>query len=166
LIFFLLFIAIPISELFFLIYLSSIIGFWYTLLIVFLTGIVGFKLMKSQGRSILGSIQTRMAQGEIPTFDMVQGLLIMAAGILLITPGIFTDITGFILLIPFTRPILAKLLIKYFKNKIEIHQFGNIPNGFNNMSGDFNQDPWSQPNPHSENRIIDADWEEEKDDED
>jgi UPF0716 protein FxsA len=128
--FFLLFISVTIVEIYLFINLFSLIGFWYTFGIILLTGFIGVKLMKAQGRSIMGKIQGSLAQGQLPTQDMVEGLLVIAAGIFLITPGILTDGTGFLLLFPPVRKIAGRGLVRHFKNKmqiIEVNPFGGMP---------------------------------------
>ena len=121
---FLLFTIVPLLELALLIELGGIIGVTNTIAIVIITGFIGAALARSQGFGILNRIQAEMAQGQLPGDSMVDGLLVFAGGLLLLTPGLLTDVLGFSLLIPASRSFLKTYLIRYFKSKIqngEIH---------------------------------------------
>ncbi|TKY91456.1 MAG: FxsA family protein, partial [Candidatus Methanomarinus sp.] len=105
-----LFIVLPFVELYILIELGSSIGTLPTLGIVVLTGIAGAALAKHQGLSVLRRIQTEMSFGQMPEDVIFDGVLVLIGAVLLITPGILTDTTGFLLLIPVTRKIFKKYL--------------------------------------------------------
>lgn len=111
----LLFTIIPLFELWALIRISHYLGGLVTILIVGCTGLAGAILTKKQSTSVLKKINNSLAQGQIPADKLIDGLLIFIGGIMLITPGILTDITGFCCVLPFTRP-----KVKYFtKGKLE-----------------------------------------------
>ncbi len=114
----LLFIITPIVEMALLIELGKRIGTGPTIGIIVLTGIVGASLAKSQGLRILRNIKQSINEGEIPHNHLIEGLLILIGGALLITPGILTDATGFVLVIPWTRRLVRERLKKYFSGKI------------------------------------------------
>ena len=113
-----LFIGLPIIELALLFELHGIAGFWPTVLLVLLTGIVGASLVRRQGISILMKIQQELSIGNIPAPQMIDGVMILMAGALLITPGLLTDVTGFLLLVPFVREKIRYGLKKKFEAKI------------------------------------------------
>ncbi len=113
-----LFIAIPIIEITLLIKMGDAIGFWPTIFIQIATGIVGASLARLQGMIVWNKIAMEMQAGRIPTQDMINGLLIFAAGIVLMTPGLLTDVAGFALLIPFTRNIFKDWLKRQFENRM------------------------------------------------
>lgn len=113
------FTVIPIIELYILLMLADLIGPHITILIIIITGITGGILTKSQGLNTIKKIKTQLATGDIPTDELLNGLLILSGGLLLLTPGILTDLTGFTLLIPFTRTPIRNFLKKKFKNIIE-----------------------------------------------
>jgi len=96
----LLFIFLPMVELYFLIMLGSRIGAMPTIGLIVLTGIIGATLARQQGLSVLSKIQREMSSGKPPAQELVEGALIVVGGIVLLTPGIITDIFGFSLLIP------------------------------------------------------------------
>ncbi|MGI2335990.1 MAG: FxsA family protein [Dehalogenimonas sp.] len=114
----LLFIGIPLIELALLIYIGNILGVFPTILIVIVTGLVGAMLAKRQGFAALSKIRSNMAQGTPPGDDILQGGLILIGGLLLLTPGVLTDLIGFALLIPPTRAKAAGALKAFIMNKI------------------------------------------------
>ncbi len=116
----LLFIFVPILEISLLIRMGSVIGFWPTLGIVFLTAIVGAALARSQGFLILFKIREELNRGQLPTDSIVEGVVIFAAGLVLLTPGFLTDSIGFLLLIPNTRKPIVAYLKKYFSTKVQM----------------------------------------------
>ncbi len=113
------FIGIPLIELFILIRLGSHIGFWPTVAVQIVTGVVGAALAKYEGMAVLVKIQVELAQGRMPAARMVDGLLILAAGIVLLTPGLLTDAGGLFLLIPFSRKWVREYLLKRFRLRVE-----------------------------------------------
>ena len=117
----LLFIIIPIVELAILIELSSRIGLIHTIIIIIITGTIGAALARDQGFKVFQRIKLNLTQGKIPADDLLIGVIILSGGLLLITPGLFTDIAGFIFIIPGTRKILKKLL----KRKIKKYVYNN-----------------------------------------
>jgi UPF0716 protein FxsA len=106
----LLFIAVPLLELLILVKLGTVVGFWPTVGLVLLTGTVGAMLAKSQGMRVLRGIQSELAVGRVPAARLLDGLLILIGGIVLLTPGLLTDIAGLLLLFPPTRNRLKRPL--------------------------------------------------------
>ena len=115
----LLFILVPLVELALLIYIGMVIGPWYTIAIVVCTGILGAVLAKSQGTAILNRIRSSLEQGTLPPDDLLSGALILVGGLVLLTPGMITDIIGFSLLIPATRRAIAGWLRGAIQRKFE-----------------------------------------------
>ena len=103
-----LFTAIPIIELMLLLRINQYIGFGYTILLVFMTGVIGAFLAKQQGRGIFHRIKYDMKKGQMPGDELVNGLCVLIGGALLLTPGIITDLVGFSLVIPVTRQQLKQ----------------------------------------------------------
>ncbi len=100
---FVLFTAIPLVELFILIKIGQWIGALATVGIVLITGALGAYLARLQGSSVWMEIQRKMELGLFPGDELIDGLLIVVSGALLITPGILTDMLGFLILLPITR---------------------------------------------------------------
>ncbi|RMF06836.1 MAG: FxsA family protein [Candidatus Neomarinimicrobiota bacterium] len=114
----LLFITLPLAEILILIKLGEILGFWWTVGLVIGTGILGASLARLYGWAVWLDIQQELARGRMPTDRMVDGLLILVGGIVLLTPGLITDITGFLLLIPPTRSLVKQWLKRQFEARL------------------------------------------------
>jgi UPF0716 protein FxsA len=114
--FFLIFIGIPVLEIFLLIKIGGKIGALNTISLIFLTAFVGIYFARVQGIKTIKSGMINLYQNKTPIFEIVSGASIAIAALLLIIPGFFTDAIGFFLLIPITRKILISLLIKKNKN--------------------------------------------------
>lgn len=113
------FIITPMVELFLLIEIGKAIGTLEIIGLTIATGIAGAALAKSQGISLLRKIQTEMAEGRVPAANLIDGLMILIGGILLLTPGVLTDVIGFLFLVPWTRVFLKKLLMRWMIYKIQ-----------------------------------------------
>ncbi|RMH20833.1 MAG: FxsA family protein, partial [Gammaproteobacteria bacterium] len=100
LLFFLLFIIIPVIEIYLFIKVGAIIGAGNTILIIFVTAIIGAGMLRSQGLQTLAKIQNSLNQFQLPARELVEGVLIVIGGAFLLTPGFFTDTIGFLFLIP------------------------------------------------------------------
>ena len=121
---FLLFTLVPLVELYLLIRLGTYIGAVDTIAIVIGTGLAGGLLAKSQGLAVLDRIRSEINQGRPPAESLFDGLLILIAGAMLITPGLLTDGLGLLLLIPWSRQVLKSWLKRKIQEKIsegEIH---------------------------------------------
>lgn len=114
----LLFTLVPIIELALLIQIGQYIGVGYTLGLVIVTGIVGAYLAKLQGLLTLRRIQEDINQGRMPADRLFDGVLILCSGILLVTPGVITDLVGLMGLVPFTRDLFKKWLKQKIKDMI------------------------------------------------
>lgn len=115
----LLFILVPLVELALLVYVGTLIGPWYTILIVVVTGIVGAVLAKRQGTAIVNRIRDSLERGMLPSDELLAGALVLVGGLVLLTPGIITDILGFTLLIPGTRRAAAGWLRRAIRRRLE-----------------------------------------------
>lgn len=112
------FTVLPVFELYLLFKAGAEIGALNTIGLVLFTGFLGAALAKAQGFSLLAKIQSQTRQGEIPTDSLIEGVLILAGGLLLLTPGFITDVAGLLLVIPFSRKVFARFLRAYFARKV------------------------------------------------
>lgn len=135
----LLFIIVPVVELQLLWTLGGRIGIFPTLALVVVTGFIGAHLARSQGIRVVNNINKQLQSGEMPGDELISAALVLAGGILLITPGIMTDCVGFLLMIPVTRSILGRYLRKVFAARFNIVNINNINSQFSNNSQGFNQ---------------------------
>lgn len=112
------FTMVPLIEVLLLLEIGNRIGTLNTILLIILTGILGAHLMRLQGFAVFRKIQEDLGRGIPPTNEIVQGALVLAGGILLLTPGFFTDTIGFLLLIPKSRKYLLRKIQQAIERRI------------------------------------------------
>ncbi len=139
---FLLFVTIPIVEIALFIQVGGWLGLWPTLGIVILTAILGTFLVRAQGLMALSQIQTNLRDLRDPTESIAHGAMILASGLLLLTPGFFTDAVGFALLVPPVR--LA--IFRWIRSRVKVQSFVHTGH------------PHAEPRP-SPGDIIDGEFE-------
>ena len=111
---FLCFTLIPVAELYLLIHLGGIIGGFNTVLLVITTGFLGAWLARMEGLNTMIKVRQNLNQGLMPAEDLLDALIILIAGLVLITPGLLTDTAGLLLLWPHTRNMFKRFLRKKF----------------------------------------------------
>jgi UPF0716 protein FxsA len=107
-----LFIIVPIAELALLIQVGSWIGFWPTLALLVFDAVLGSMLMRSQGRAAWRRFNAAIEEGRAPAREALDGVLVIFGGALLLTPGFITDIFGLLFLIPPTRVLVRRLIVR------------------------------------------------------
>ncbi|MXU64722.1 FxsA family protein [Oceanomicrobium pacificus] len=142
------FVAVPILEIALFIQVGGLLGLWPTLAIVILTAVAGTALMRRQGLSTLAELQDSMERGGDPTGPIANGALILVAGVLLLTPGFFTDSIGIALLIPPFR----KALISWGASRVAAQSYVYM----SHQTGTGRAAP--QP-PRGDSSTIDGDFE-------
>ena len=115
----LLFIVLPAVELGLLIELGQRIGTLETLALIVVTGIVGASMARSQGLSLLSRVREQISAGEMPADSLLDGLMILIASALLVTPGVLTDAFGFLCLMPAFRALIKRELVRRFRRAVE-----------------------------------------------
>ena len=108
----LLFIIVPIAELALLIQVGQLIGVWWTIVLLIADAMLGSWLLRSQGRAAWRRFNQALGGGRIPHREVVDGVLIIFGGALLLTPGFISDIFGLLFLIPPTRAVMRRLLVR------------------------------------------------------
>jgi UPF0716 protein FxsA len=103
LLFLLLFVGVPLVELYFLIKVGSQIGAFSTLFLTVFTALLGGWMVRRQGFSTLTRVRGSMERGEVPAFEMMEGAVLLVCGFLLLLPGFITDVVGFVFLVPPVR---------------------------------------------------------------
>ncbi len=111
---FLVFLLVPILEIYLLIQVGSVIGALWTVALVVLTAFVGAYLLRLQGFATLQRARESLARGELPAGSLLEGAILLVSGALLLTPGFFTDAVGFICLVPAARQGIAAWLMSRF----------------------------------------------------
>lgn len=114
------FTVLPLVELCLLTLLASYTSFWTAVLFIVVTGILGTYLANTQGISTYRRIQQELAQGRMPTDSLIDGVLILLAGVLLISPGVLTDLVGIVLMLPPSRAVVRRQLIAWFERRFRI----------------------------------------------
>ena len=147
--FFLIFLLVPLIEIYFLIEIGGLIGVGMTILLVVFTALLGAFLVRAQGFATFARVQMQLAQGRLPALEMLEGLLLFFAGALLLTPGFFTDAVGFVLLVP---PLRRKIIRHLLARRV----FGAVAAGGHTV--------YEQPHPGpartaGRGRVIDVDHE-------
>src|SRR5919204_7038125 len=116
----LIFIVLPIAELYVIIQVGGAIGVWWTILILIADSVLGSLLLRAQGRSVWRRFNTALAEGKMPHREVIDGVLVVFGGAFLITPGFLTDVLGLILLIPPTRSLVRRLLVRRLGRRISV----------------------------------------------
>ena len=117
---FLIFILIPIIEITIFITVGSNIGILNTIAIILITALVGIFLVRRQGIKLLFDAQKNLSQGVMPTEEIIGGIFLLISGLLLITPGFFTDIVGFSVFLKPLQNIIVIQAKKYFKSRNKV----------------------------------------------
>lgn len=114
-----LFVLVPVAELFLLIELGRHLGIVSTLALIAFTGLLGAWLARRQGLGILERVRQELAAGRMPTSTAADGILVLLAGAVLMTPGVLTDAFGFFCLVPAGRRIVKRLVIRWFHRALD-----------------------------------------------
>ena len=122
-------ILVPLLELYILIKIGGYLGASQTIALVVFTALLGIVIVRLQGLRTLQKIRQSLSQGIVPAEEMVDGVLIFVGGILLIIPGVLTDLFALVLLIPYTRTIFKRWLRRRFDRMIaagnvRLHYYG------------------------------------------
>ncbi len=115
---FLLFAVIPVIEVYLLIKVGSLIGAVPTVVLLLAISMVGAWLVRHQGFEIMRRIQSEMIQGRLPAAELLDGAMVLVGGVLLLTPGFFTDFLGLFFLIPFTRAIIKQFVGLWLQRRL------------------------------------------------
>ena len=116
---FLLFSIIPAVELALLVYAGSKIGIPETLSIVIATAIAGAFLVRREGLGVLLRIQEDLGRGSFPANSLLDGAMVLVSGALLLTPGFITDLIGFLLVIPASRTVIKRIVVRLLRRHLE-----------------------------------------------
>lgn len=141
---FLLFLVVPLIEIACFVLIGNAIGLWPTLAGVLVTAIIGSLVLRFQGMSIINEIRTTVGRGELPARAIADAMMIGLAGILLLTPGYFTDLLGILLLIP----PLRSALYAYLRSRVKVvatsssSSFGFAQRRVDEGTVDLDSDEW------------------------
>jgi len=111
---------VPLVELLLLVRLTQLWGsFWLTVGVILGTGLLGAVLARREGLRVFSHVREQLARGELPADALLDGVLILLAAALLVTPGLLTDACGFLLLIPPSRSLIRRMVKKWARRKIQ-----------------------------------------------
>lgn len=156
---FILFAVLPILEIALLVNVGNIIGGWNTIGLVILTAFIGAYFVKREGISTLQTAQAKMQRNEVPGKELVEGLMLVVAGVLLVTPGFITDIIGFMFALPGSRHLLAAQVSKHMKMRVVAPGMGagfGPGAGFSqtNQHNPFGQNPFNASQSQNDNGDV------------
>jgi UPF0716 protein FxsA len=120
--------AVPVAELYVIVEVADRIGIPETIFLLVAMSVAGAWLVRREGLGILARVDERLRAGELPAGDLLDGLFVLVAGALMLTPGFLTDALGLVLLVPFTRRPLRGLVQRRFRQRIERYRF-DAPGG-------------------------------------
>jgi UPF0716 protein FxsA len=114
----LLFLIVPILELYVVIQVGQAIGVLPTIAILIADSVLGGLLMRTQGRAAWRRFNAAVSEGRVPAKEAIDGILVVFGGALLLTPGFLTDVLGVVLLLPVTRPLVRRVLVRRFAGRM------------------------------------------------
>jgi UPF0716 protein FxsA len=114
----LLLLLLPVVELYLIVQVAQGIGTLETVALLILIAVVGVWLVRLEGLGVLARMQSELDTGQVPTTTLLDGALILAAGVLLVVPGFVTDVVGVLLLLPPTRALVRRLLARRYRSRI------------------------------------------------
>jgi UPF0716 protein FxsA len=113
-----LFVVIPLVEIYLLIQVGQVIGVWWTILLLIADSILGSYLVKHEGGRAWEALRQAIESHKMPAKELADGALILIGGTLLLTPGFLSDVVGFFCILPFTRPLARRLLTGFITRKL------------------------------------------------
>ncbi len=113
-----LFIGVPLVEIYVLIQVGQVIGAWWTILLLIVDSIFGAWLIRREGGKAWRALTEALQTGRMPARELADGGLILVGGTLMLTPGFVTDAFGILLILPFTRPVARRLLTQAINRRL------------------------------------------------
>ena len=132
--------------------LGSATGVLLTLIGIFVTGMIGISLLRSQGRRITGSLQAQLARGEAPVASLAAGVSVLVGAVLMLIPGYLTDAAGLVMFLPGIRTIVGALILKRIAARGSFVMGGRMPFG---NAAPFGQSRGNRQQPHAADRAAD-----------
>lgn len=114
----LLFLVMPLAELFVIIQVGQVIGVWWTILLLIADSVIGAWIVRREGSRAWTALQNALAAGKMPSTEIADGALILLGGAMMLTPGFVTDILGVVLILPLTRPFFRRILASVVQKRL------------------------------------------------
>ena len=137
---FLIFTSVSLLEIFVLVKVGSFLGAGPTIALVVISALIGSALVRSQGLQLISDVQARMAKGEMPGQQLIEGMMLIVTGVLLVTPGFVTDFLGLLLLQPNIRRQFAQTVLA----KMSVNQMGGFSSGANGFYAGGSSSPFNK----------------------
>lgn len=152
-----LFLGIPLLEIYVLIQVGQVIGVGWTILLLIADSLFGGWLIKHEGARAFRALSSALASGRMPAKELADGILILAGGILMISPGFVLDVFGLVLILPFTRPIARRGLSAFIAARLVTNvPFGpgvaSAPDGCGSANGRND----TRPRPGSQGSVVEG----------
>jgi UPF0716 protein FxsA len=154
---FLLFVGVPLLELFILVQMGQLVGVWPTIGLVVLTGATGAALARLEGLRTIWKLRGELARGRLPGAALLDGFAILLGGALLLTPGILTDLVGFSFLLPPTRKALLARIRRNLERRLKSGAIRvTHVSGFQDAAAGLwmSQSEWDSDSPDSSGEIV------------
>lgn len=126
---FLAFLVVPLIEIYALIQVGQVIGAWWTVLILVADSLLGAWLVRREWRGTWAALRRATGAGQLPNRELADAALVVVGGTLLLTPGFLTDLLGFFLLLPLTRPIVRRALLSFVARRVQLRAARWTPGG-------------------------------------
>lgn len=114
------FLVVPLVEIYALIQVGQVIGAWWTVLILVLDSLLGAWLLRRAWRGSWAALRRATGSGQLPSRELADAALVVVGGTLLLTPGFVTDLVGFFLLLPMTRPVARRALLSFVARRVRL----------------------------------------------
>ena len=116
------FLAVPIVEIYVILQVGHLIGGWPTVALLVFESLLGAWIVRREGRRAWRALTATLQDGGIPDRELADAALVLVGGVLLLTPGFVTDVFGFLFVLPFTRPVVRRLLTAYAARRVRVAQ--------------------------------------------
>ncbi len=142
------FLAVPIVEIYVILQVGHVIGGWPTVGLLLAESLLGAWIVRREGRRAWRALRSTFEGGRLPDRELADAALVLVGGVLLLTPGFVTDFFGFLFVLPFTRPLVRRLLTLYVGRRLQAAQNRATFEGFGGMPGRPEPDDSHGQDPH------------------
>ncbi len=150
------FLAVPIVEIYVILQVGHLIGGWPTVALLVFESLLGAWIVRREGRRAWRALTATLQDGGIPDRELADAALVLVGGVLLLTPGFVTDVFGFLFVLPFTRPVVRRLLTAYAARRVRVAQ-ENAVRSFAGFGAQPRQEPEAQDGHVVRGEVIEDD---------
>ena len=150
----LLFIVVPVAEIYVLIQIGQVIGAWWTVLLLIADGFLGSYLVKHEGSRAWVALTEAIRQGRMPAKELADGALILVGGTMLMMPGFLSDLVGAFCILPFTRPLARRVMTRYVGRRLVTATTGTTYSGRPGGGAEAGQGPRTRQRPGTDTGSV------------